>query len=87
MKPWWDDAACRQLPKELFYGPDGEREPQRSQRISKAKQVCMTCTVRTDCHQASLEHDETGVWAGQVRMSVFDKAKHRRHLRRTGQTA
>ena len=36
---WQDDAACRGKEVVLFFGPDGERQPERDIRERKAKVV------------------------------------------------
>ena len=36
---WQDAAACRGEDLMLFFGPDGERQPERDIRERKAKQV------------------------------------------------
>src|SRR5258707_14099848 len=46
---WQDDAACRGKDVVLFFGPDGERQPERDVRERKAKAVCGSCPVRIDC--------------------------------------
>ena len=37
---WQDEAACRGRDVVLFFGPDGERQPEREIRERKAKAVC-----------------------------------------------
>ena len=46
---WQDAAACRGEDLMLFFGPDGERQPERDIRERKAKQVCASCPVRAAC--------------------------------------
>jgi len=45
---WQDAAACRGKEVVLFFGPDGERQPEREIRERKAKAVCAACPVRAD---------------------------------------
>lgn len=54
MSAWWKHAACDGEPLELFYGPDGEREPSRTMRERKAKLLCRSCPVRTECLDEAL---------------------------------
>jgi WhiB family transcriptional regulator, redox-sensing transcriptional regulator len=49
---WQDDAACRGKDTVLFFGPDGERQPERDIRERKAKAVCAACPVRALCRAA-----------------------------------
>ena len=37
---WQDAAACRGTDVVLFFGPDGERQPERDIRERKAKALC-----------------------------------------------
>ena len=46
---WQDEAACRGKEVVLFFGPDGERQPEREIRERKAKAVCAACPVRAEC--------------------------------------
>jgi len=36
---WQEEAACRDLPTEMFFHPDGERGPRRRNRENEAKAV------------------------------------------------
>ena len=50
---WQDAAACRGEDLMLFFGPDGERQPERDVRERKAKQVCASCHAhRRRSHRA-----------------------------------
>ena len=44
---WQDAAACRGTDVVLFFGPDGERQPEREIRERKAKAMCASCPVRS----------------------------------------
>ena len=64
---WQDDAACREEDLILFFGPDGERQPEREIRERKAKAVCAECPVRTECLADALDNRvEFGVWGGMT---------------------
>jgi len=53
---WRQEAACRNRPKDLFFS---ESQGQ----INLAKHICKTeCSVRADCLEYALRHDEVGVW-------------------------
>ena len=42
---WQDAAACKGEDLLLFFGPDGERQPEREIRERKAKGVCAVCWI------------------------------------------
>lgn len=73
---WQDDAACRGEDLVLFFGPDGEREPERSVRERKAKAICAQCPVMWLCRETAfvLKHD-AGVWGG---LGEVERATKRR---------
>jgi hypothetical protein len=49
----------------LFFGPDGERQPERDVRERKAKAICAQCPVRTECLDYALSRPEKyGTWGG-----------------------
>ncbi|MFD9947724.1 WhiB family transcriptional regulator [Nonomuraea sp. NPDC059023] len=65
---WQDNAACARNPDlaELFFAPDGEREPARDIREKKAKEVCGGCLAKVDCREYALERPEKyGMWGGE----------------------
>jgi WhiB family redox-sensing transcriptional regulator len=62
---WQLDGACRGLPSEMFFHPDGERRRHRSSRESEAKAVCAICLVIDACRSHALEVPEVyGIWGG-----------------------
>ena len=62
---WQYLGACRDLPTEMFFHPDGERGPSRENRENAAKAVCATCLVIEECREHSLAVQETyGIWGG-----------------------
>lgn len=55
---WESHAACRDLSSSVFF-------PERGQSSRKAKQVCRSCPVRTECLAFALEsRQKYGVWGG-----------------------
>ena len=63
---WQVESACRDLPSETFFHPDGERGPSRKNRIKNAKAVCATCPVIKECLQHALTVQEPfGIWGGK----------------------
>ncbi len=61
---WMREGACRGL-THLFFPPAAERPQARERREAGAKQVCASCTVRTDCMDFAREHHEYGFWGGE----------------------
>ena len=62
---WQYQGACRALPTEMFFHPDGERGPRRANREAAAKAVCATCPVIEACRKHALAVQEPyGIWGG-----------------------
>ena len=62
---WQDAAACKGEDLLLFFGPDGERQPEREIRERKAKGVCAACPVRLECLNYAVSRPEKyGTWGG-----------------------
>lgn len=69
---WEDDAACRDLPWDMFF-------PTRGQSVDAAKAVCARCSVATECGEDALRR----VIREGVRGGMSEKQRRRiRHLRR-----
>lgn len=63
---WENKAACRGMSVPLFFGPDGERQPERDIRERAAKAVCDSCRVRTSCLEYALTLPiRDGIWGGR----------------------
>ncbi|WP_296140868.1 WhiB family transcriptional regulator [uncultured Tessaracoccus sp.] len=55
---WQAEALCAQTDPEAFF-------PEKGGSTRDAKQVCLNCTVRTQCLEYALAHDERfGIWGG-----------------------
>lgn len=63
---WEDAAACRDHDATLFFGPNRfEPKQERLAREAAAKEVCSTCTVRSECLAYADDAGEMfGVWGG-----------------------
>ena len=62
---WQQSGACRELPTEMFFHPDGERGPRRRNRENAAKAVCASCPVIAACRAHALSVQEPyGIWGG-----------------------
>jgi WhiB family redox-sensing transcriptional regulator len=77
---WTLDAACQDEDPLLFFGPDGERQPERDVREEKAKQVCAGCPARTYCLDYAVSRPEKyGVYGG---LNEDERASERRRRMR-----
>ena len=62
---WQLLGSCRGADSDLFFHPEGERGPTRSNREAAAKAICAGCPVLTACREAALAAREPyGVWGG-----------------------
>lgn len=62
---WQMQGACRAEDTALFFHPEGERGPRRSNREAAAKAVCARCPVLMTCREHALATREPfGVWGG-----------------------
>ncbi|MGW5362090.1 WhiB family transcriptional regulator [Actinopolymorpha pittospori] len=69
-RDWHELAACCGEPSELFYGPEGEKLPQRLVREKRALEICGRCPVRAECRSHAQRRPETyGVWGGTTESS------------------
>ena len=56
---------CRGVDSSMFFHPDGERGRARAQREMRAKELCRTCPVITQCRSHALAVGEPyGIWGG-----------------------
>lgn len=78
---WQEKAACRDLPTEMFFHPDGERGPRRKNRINAAKAVCSSCPVIQACRKQALNLAEPyGIWGGlseEDRLAILQQKQGR----------
>ncbi|MEP1123479.1 MAG: WhiB family transcriptional regulator [Ilumatobacter sp.] len=63
---WQASAACAGESGSVFYPPlRAERRSVRSSREQRAKAVCASCPVTSECLDHALAHDERfGIWGG-----------------------
>ena len=67
---WWDDALCRGMGVDLFFGPEptaAETVAKRRQREAEAKRVCAGCHVSVECLADALAFNDEGVRGGLTR--------------------
>ena len=84
---WQAHAQCRGLPLVLFFGTEDERYDQTGKRLreERAREVCDSCPVIRDCHEAAEARREFGIWAG---LDEDERARERRNAsRRVRETA
>lgn len=56
--PWAAEAKCLQADPETFF-------PEKGGSTREAKRICSECTVRNECLEYALDHDEKfGIWGG-----------------------
>ncbi|GAA2759119.1 WhiB family transcriptional regulator [Actinopolymorpha rutila] len=64
-RAWHLEAACVRAPDGVFYGPEGEKPPERLARETRALEFCAACPVLEACRSHALALPETyGVWGG-----------------------
>jgi WhiB family redox-sensing transcriptional regulator len=62
---WQLQAACQGMDSSLFFHPANERNTDRENRISVAKQICRRCPATADCLDHALRAREPyGIWGG-----------------------
>lgn len=62
---WQDAAACRGEDLTLFFGRDGERQPERELREAAAKEICAACPAQRGCLDHAISRPEKyGMWGG-----------------------
>src|ERR1700750_1954816 len=78
---WQDAAACKGEDLMLFFGPDGERQPEREIRGRKGKEVRAAWPVRIDgLNYAVSRREKYGTWGG---LNEDERsAERRRRMRR-----
>ncbi|WKD59721.1 WhiB family transcriptional regulator [Corynebacterium caspium] len=68
---WQDQALCAQTDPEAFF-------PEKGGSTREAKRICQACSVRDECLEYALEHDERfGIWGG---LSSRDRRRLRRDM-------
>ena len=78
---WRARANCKGVPVEVFFHPDGERDPVRSRREARAKAICRGCPVQLEClHEAVATPNPYGTWGGMSERERrrFDDNEYRR---------
>lgn len=76
---WWNQAACKNTPTEVFF----PTEP-RPNIYAKAKQICASCPVRQECLDDTMrnEHVPRAGYVGGTTPTERDQIAHQ-HTKRT----
>lgn len=65
---WRLRAACRNEDSGYFFHPHGERGAAKARREARAKAICHTCPVLSQCRRYALAAREPdGIWGGLSR--------------------
>ncbi|MCI1256383.1 MAG: WhiB family transcriptional regulator [Corynebacterium provencense] len=73
VQEWQEQALCAQTDPEAFF-------PEKGGSTREAKRICRACSVRDECLEYALEHDERfGIWGG------LSERERRRLKKRLGQ--
>lgn len=78
-RTWLRNAKCAGESLELFYGPDGERQPERDIRETKAKEICAACPVRDLCLDDALIPGSTRQHGVRGGMTAEERIAERRN--------
>ncbi len=82
---WKDQAACRGWGVALFFPPEDPRAEsvgERRLRESRAKHICRSCPVQTDCLEWAIANGETrGIWGGRNELERKAIIRARRRLK------
>ena len=81
---WRADAACRGMDVNLMFPTSISRKGSGSYGPQMAREVCEGCSVRRECLDTAVEHDERyGCWGGYTGRELRAQIHiHRRELRR-----
>lgn len=71
---WASSAACRDLPKPMFFPQGDPRSPQYQKAVAAAKLVCAGCPVISECREAGKGLD--GIWGG---LDAHERGVRRSH--------
>jgi WhiB family redox-sensing transcriptional regulator len=72
---WQQKGSCSAMPSEIFFFTDGERGSIRKKHEIKAKLICQTCEVISECKSFALDGREPyGIWGGlseEDRLAIY----------------
>lgn len=63
---WQLKAACRGPQSRVFFPPSQfERKEEKLDREGRAKSICVTCSVKSDCLEYAVRiNEQHGIWGG-----------------------
>ena len=86
---WQDQAACQKVygedgseltafeKAEMFYPPEGMRTG-KVPLNAPARKICVFCTVKSNCLEYALRHNEIGIWGGMDDYQRQEEIKRRK---------
>lgn len=74
-------GACTEAGVEPDWFMPEAKEPD----VRRAKRVCAGCPVKDRCLDWAVEHDEWGVWGGEMFRDKYNESRHAPELRETAQ--
>jgi len=77
--PDFTEAACKELPTELFFPDSREMEETQKQMLVK---ICLQCPIFKSCLEYSLNVKVDGIWAGTTAQER-NVIRHKRGIKAT----
>jgi WhiB family redox-sensing transcriptional regulator len=73
---WREHAACQGANGAAFYPPvRSEKRAAKAEREQRAKEVCASCSVRSECLEQALSTGERhGIWGGLTDAERLNRA-------------
>ena len=75
----WELAECRDVPTNLFYDVEEERNSTAYSYINAVRSYCGKCPIWFDCLVYAFNYESFGVWGGLTsleRKSMYDPRKY-----------
>ena len=68
MIDWWDAAACRGLPLDMFFVNEQESEHGTGTLpdLGTLRRMCAGCPALEECRDHAIRHEEYGFWGGMT---------------------
>lgn len=71
--PEFNNASCRSIGIDYYFGEEYNTSPSAEEKMAKA--LCHQCPVFNECREWAIKHEEFGIWGGT---NMRDRAKIRR---------
>ena len=62
----WNQAACRDMPTNLFYAFEEHRGVREIMRIDIYRNICCACPIWQSCLKYALQNEDYGIWGGMT---------------------